>query len=70
MPFAYYSPQTNLFRSVDRCWDARTSLSERDQIFKIGGTFAYGDSFFEFTFCPSEVLRLNAILHDKAGAMH
>ena len=40
-----------------------------DQIFEIGGTIAYGDSYLEFVFCHSIIFRLIAILHDAAEAM-
>ena len=40
-----------------------------DRNFKTGETIGYGDSYVEFQFRHFNVFRLNAILHDAAGAV-
>ena len=40
-----------------------------DQNFKFGGTIGYGNPYLEFPFRHFKVFRLNAILHDAAGAV-
>ena len=40
-----------------------------DQKLKFGGTIEYGDSYMEFLFRHFKVSRLQAILHDAAGAV-
>ena len=40
-----------------------------DKKFEIGGTIDYGISYLEFWFRHFKVFRLNAILHDAAGAV-
>ena len=37
--------------------------------FKFGGTIGYGDRYLEFLFRHFKVIRLDAILHDAAGAV-
>ena len=63
------SVRKNLFLSACFCWDSRLSLREMDQKFKFGGTIGYGDSYLEFLFRHFKVFRLQAILHDAAGAV-
>ena len=69
MSFEHNSVRKNLFLSAFFCWDSRLSSREMDQKYKFGETLGYGDSFFEFLFRPYNVFRLNAILHDAAGAV-
>ena len=69
MSFEHNSVRKNLFQSACLCWDSRHSLRERDQIFKFGGTFVYGESYLVSVFHNSKVFRLHAILHDAAGAV-
>ena len=40
-----------------------------DQKFKFGGLIGYGNSCLDSVFCYSKVFRLQAILHDAAGAV-
>ena len=67
--FEHNSVRKNLFLSACFCWDSRLSLREMDQNFKIGRTIGSGDSYLDSVFRYSKVLRLNAILHDAAGAV-
>ena len=69
MYFEHNSVCKNLFLRAFFCWDSGPFLSEMDQKFKSGGTFGYGDSYFEFFFRHSKVFRLHSILHDAAGAV-
>ena len=69
MSFEHNSDRKNLFLSACFCCDSRFSLREMDQKFKVGGTIGYGDSYFEFLFRHFKVFRLQAILHDAAGAV-
>ena len=69
MSFEDYSARKNLFLSACFCWDSRPSLRELDQKFKFGGTIGYGDSYLVFLFRHIKVFRLNAMLHDAAGAV-
>ena len=69
MSFENNSVHENLFLSACFCWDSRLSLREMDQKFKLGGTIAYGDSYFEFLSRHFKVFRLHAKLHDVAGAV-
>ena len=48
--------------------DSKLCLREIDQKFKFGGTIDYGDSYLDSVFRYSKVFRLQAILHDAAGA--
>ena len=59
----------NRFLSAFSCWDSRFCISEMDQKFKFGGTIDYGGSYLQFLFPHFKVFRLNAILHDAAGAV-
>ena len=67
--FEQNSVRKNLFLSACSCWDSRPSLPEMDQKLKPGGSIGYGDSYLEFLFRHFKVFRLNAILHDAAGAV-
>ena len=69
MSFEHNSVRKILFLTACFCWDTRLSLSEMDQKFKSGGSIGYGDSFLEFLFRLFKLFRLNAILHDAAGAV-
>ena len=69
MSFEHNSVRKHLFLSACFCWDSRLSLREMDQIFKFGRTIGYGDSYLDSVFRYSKVFRLNAILHDAAGAV-
>ena len=69
MTFEHNSFRKNLFLSACFCWDSRLSLHEIYQKFKLGGLIGYGISHFDSIFRYSKVFRLNAILHDAAGAV-
>ena len=69
MTFEHNSVRKNLFLSAYFCWDWRLSLGEMDQKFKFGGLIGYGNSYLDSIFRYSKVFRLNAILHDSAGAV-
>ena len=51
------------------CRDSRLPLREMDQKFKFGRTIVYGNSYLEFLFRHFKVFRLQATLHDAAGAV-
>ena len=59
----------NLFLSAYFCWDSELSLRQMNKKFKFGGLIGYGSSYLDSVFCYSKVFRLNAILHDAAGAV-
>ena len=44
-------------------------LREKEQKFEFGGTIGYGDPNLEFSFRHFKVFRLQAVLHDAAGAV-
>ena len=69
MSFEHNSVRKSLFLSACFCRDSRLSLREMDQKFKFGGTIGYGDTYLDSVFRYSKVFRLNAILHDAAGAV-
>ena len=69
LSFEHNSLRKNLFLSACFCCDSRLSLREMDQKFKFGGTIGYGDSYLEFLFRRSKLFRLQAELHDAAGAV-
>ena len=69
MSFEQNSVRKNLILSACFCWDYRLSLRKLDQKNKFGGTLGYGDSYLEFLICHFKVFRLQAILHDAAGAV-
>ena len=69
MSFEHKTVRKNLFVHACFCWDLRLSLPEMNQIFQLGGTIGYVDSYSEFNFRHFKVFRLHAILHDGAGAV-
>ena len=69
MSFKHNSVCKNLFLNACFCWDSRLSLREMDQKFKFSGTIGYGDSYLDCVFRYSKLFRLQAILHDAAGAV-
>ena len=69
MSFEHNSARKNLFLSACFCWDSRFSLREMDQKYKFGGLIGYGISYLASVFRNSKVFRLDAILHDAAGAV-
>ena len=69
MSFKHKSVRRNLCLSSSFSWSSRLSLREMDQKIKFGGTIDYGDSYLEFLFRLVKVFRLDAILHDAAGAV-
>ena len=69
MSFEHNSLRQNLFLSACFCWDSRLSSREMDQKLEFGGTYGYGDSYLEFLFRHFKVFRLDAIVHDAAGAV-
>ena len=69
MSFEHNSVRKNLFLSACLCWDSRLSLREMDQKFKFGGLLGYENSYLDSVFRYSKVFRLQAILHDAAGAV-
>ena len=50
-------------------WDCRLSLREMDQKIVLRGTIGYGDSYLEFLFQHFKIFRLDAIIHEAAGAV-
>ena len=69
LSFEHNSVRKNLFLSAGFCWDSGLSLRELDQKFKFGGTIGYGNSYLELLFRHFKIFRLQAILHDAAGAV-
>ena len=69
MSFEHNSVRKNLILSARFCWDSRLFLREMDQKFIFGGTVGYGDSYLQILIHHFKVLRLQAILHDAAGAV-
>ena len=69
MSFEHNRVRKNLFLSARFCWDSRLSSREMDQKLIFGGTFGFGDSYLDSVFRYSKIFRLNAILHDAAGAV-
>ena len=69
LSFKHISARKNLFLKACFCWDARLSLREMDRKFEYAGTVGYGDSYLDYLFCHSKVLRLQALPHDVAGAL-
>ena len=63
------SVRRNLFLSACFCWDSRLSLREMNQKINFGRAIGYGDTYSEFLFRHFKVFRLQAILHDAAGAV-
>ena len=57
------------FLSEYCCWDSTLSLLELDQKLEFDGNTGFGDSYLDYIFCRSKVFRLNALLHDAAGAV-
>ena len=68
--FTKNTVRKNLFLCVCLCLDENISLHEMDQEFPFGGLIGYGDSHLDNIFRFSKVFRLNAILHDAAGAVY
>ena len=69
MSVEHKSVRKNLFLSACFCCDSRLSLREVDQKFNFAGNIGYGYSYLEFLFRHFEAFRLQAILHDTAGAV-
>ena len=69
MTFEHNSVRKTLFLSACFCWDSGFSLRETDQNVIFGGLIGYGNSYLDSAFRYSKVFRLNAILHDAAGAV-
>ena len=68
LSFDHKKARKHLSLSACRCWDDIISLREMDQKIKFAGAIGYGDSYLEFSFRQFRVFRLDAILHDAAGA--
>ena len=69
MSFEHNSVRKNLFLSACFCWDSGLCLRETNQKFKFVGLIGYGNSYLDSVFRYSKVFRLQAILHDAAGAV-
>ena len=69
MSIEHNSVRKNLFLSACFCWDSGLSLREMDRKFKFGGLIGYGNAYLDSVFRYSKVFRLQAILHDAAGAV-
>ena len=69
LTFEHNSVRKNLFLSACFCWDSRLSLREMDHKFKFVGLIGYGNSCLDSVFRYSKVFRLQAKLHDAAGAV-
>ena len=69
MSFVHISIRKNLFLKACFCWDSGLSLREMDQKLNFGGTIGYGNSYLEFLFRHFKISRLDAKLHDAAGAV-
>ena len=67
--FEHKSVRKNLFLSACFCWDSGLSLRQMDQKIKFGGLIGNGSSYLDSVFRYSKVFRLQAILHDAAGAV-
>ena len=66
MSFQHNSARKNLCSSTCVCWDARFSVRELFQKFKICESFGYGDSFLKFSSRLFKVIRLHSIVHATA----
>ena len=69
MSFEHNSVRKNLFLSACFCWDSGLCLRETNQKFTFVGLIGYGNSYLDSVFRYSKVFRLQAILHDAAGAV-
>ena len=69
MTIEHISVRKNLFLSSCFFWDSGISLREMNQKFIFGGLIGHGNSYLDSVVCYSKVFRLNAILHDAAGAV-
>ena len=69
MSFEHNIVRKNLFLNACVCWKSRFFLREMDQKFLFGGLIGYGNSYLDSVFRYSKVFRLQAILHDAAGAV-
>ena len=67
--FFHNCTRKNLFLSACYYWDGTISLREVDQKFLHGEKIGYEDSYLDSVFRYSKIFRLNAILHDAAGAV-
>ena len=67
--FEHNSVRKNFFLSACFCRDSGLSLREMDHKYKFGGLIGYGKSCLDSVFRYPKVFRLNAILHDAAGAV-
>ena len=50
--------------------DPKISLGEMNDLYLHGGLIGYSDSYLDSVLRYSKVFRLNAILHDAAGAVY
>ena len=69
MSFEHNSDRKNLFLSACFCWDSGLFSREMDQKFKFGGLIGYKNSCLDSVFRFSKVFRMDALLHDAAGAV-
>ena len=69
LSFELKNARKNLFLSACFCWDARVFSRETDQKLISRGNNGFGDSYLDYTFCHSIVFKLQAILHNAAGAV-
>ena len=59
----------NLFLSASYYWDGKFSSRGVDQKILHGRKIGHGDSYLDSVFRYAKIFRLNAILHDAAGAV-
>ena len=69
MSIEHNSVRKNLFLSACFCWDSRLSLHQMDLKIKFVGLIGHGISYLDSVFRYSKVFRLQAKLHDAAGAV-
>ena len=69
MSFEHNSVRKNLLLSECFCWDSGLYLREMDQKFEFDGLIGYGNYCLDSVFRYSKVFRLQAKLHDAAGAV-
>ena len=60
---------TTVFLAACKIWDENKNLGEINQKFSHGGFIGYENSFLDFFFARLTTFRLQAILHDSAGAV-
>ena len=68
-PFKRHAMRKNLYLSVFHCLGPKIRLREMDFLYPHGGLIGYGNSNLDTMAGFSDVFRLDAKLHDAAGAV-